>query len=102
MSFSPENGMVTVRVTPKEKTVLIEVEDEGKGIPENNLDRIFERFYTERPNHEDYGSHSGLGLSISKQIINAHNGRIWAENIKDPDNDEKIAGARFNIILNAA
>ena len=102
MSFSPEDGMVTVRVTPKEKTVLIEVEDEGKGVPENNLDRIFERFYTERPNHEDYGSHSGLGLSISKQIINAHNGRIWAENIKDPDNKENIAGARFSIILNAA
>lgn len=80
--------------------ILIRVEDQGPGIPENKIETIFERFYTERPNHEDYGAHSGLGLSISRQIIEAHDGRIWAQNLYNDAGE--ITGARFNIVLNAA
>lgn len=100
LSFSPENGKVTVRVLLQNDKVMIQVDDEGPGIPENKLHTVFERFYTERPQHEGYGHHSGLGLSISKQIVDAHGGQIWAENLRAPDGS--IAGARFNVVLNKA
>lgn len=100
ISFSPDDGVVTVRVVKGETQVVVHVEDQGPGIPENNLERIFERFYTERPQHEDYGSHSGLGLSISKQIITAHSGRLWADNMRDENG--RVTGARFTVNLNAA
>ena len=79
--------------------MIVHVEDEGPGIPHNKTETIFERFYTERP-HENYGNHSGLGLSISKQIIDAHHGDIWAEN-KIDDNNERC-GAVFKVKLQAA
>ena len=63
--------------------MLVTVEDEGPGIPEDKLTAIFDRFYSERPAGEKFGTHSGLGLSISKQIVEAHRGRIWAENRLD-------------------
>jgi len=97
LSFSPENGHVTVRVLVQHDTIMVQVEDEGPGIPENKLQTVFERFYTERPQHESYGEHSGLGLSISKQIVDAHNGQIWAENLRNEAGD--IKGARFNVVL---
>jgi len=100
LSFSPENGLVEVRILSEEEQILVQVEDQGPGIPENKLETIFERFYTERPGNEDYGSHSGLGLSISRQIIQAHNGSIWAQNMYDRAGS--VMGARFNIVLNAA
>lgn len=100
LSFSPENGVVDVHILVENAQILIRVEDQGPGIPENKIETIFERFYTERPNHEDYGSHSGLGLSISRQIIEAHDGRIWAQNLYNEAGD--ITGARFNVVLNAA
>jgi len=100
ISFSPPDGIVTVKIRPQKDYILVQVEDQGPGVPESKLNTIFERFYTERPHHEDYGSHSGLGLSISKQIVNAHGGRIWAENTTDPAGE--ITGARFNVILGAA
>ncbi len=78
--------------------MTITIDDEGRGIPDNKLKEIFERFYSERPEHEEYGRHSGLGLSICKQIITAHNGVIYAENRKDRAG--KIKGARFVVILN--
>ena len=59
--------------------IVITVEDDGPGIPPHALERIFERFYTDRPN-QGFGQNSGLGLSISRQIVEAHGGRIWAEN----------------------
>ncbi len=96
LSFSPENGAVIIEANIIKNHIIVTVSDEGIGIPEAKINNIFERFYTERP-HEDYGGHSGLGLSISKQIIDAHDGEIWAENIRD-DKDERI-GAKFSVKL---
>jgi two-component system sensor histidine kinase ChvG len=100
LSFSPADGTVRIAVTNEGTKTIVTIEDDGPGIPDNKIDSIFERFYTERPDHEDYGAHSGLGLSISKQIIDAHDGRIYAENIRDK-NSNRI-GARFIIELGTA
>jgi two-component system sensor histidine kinase ChvG len=97
LSFSPEEGTVRISVENKDGNVIINIEDDGPGIPENKINDIFERFYTERPDHEDYGTHSGLGLSISKQIIEAHDGNIWAENIRDAEG--KRIGTKFAAAL---
>ncbi len=104
ISFSPPGGkiMVTCRHIAKAKAVEITVEDEGRGIPSENLERVFERFYTDRPEHEEFGQNSGLGLNISRQIVEAHKGKIWAENrLGKPGEDGKpaILGARFVIRL---
>ncbi|MFP1130720.1 stimulus-sensing domain-containing protein [Asticcacaulis sp. W401b] len=100
-SFSPEGGTVRVCVAysdadPK-RPVHIVIEDDGPGIPAENLETIFQRFYTSRPKGTDFGRNSGLGLSISRQIIEAQGGRIWAANRLNGDNT--IAGARFTITL---
>lgn len=100
LSFSPENGTISIFVIPLKRRVSITIEDEGPGIPDAKLENIFERFYTERPGHEDFGQHSGLGLSICKHIIEAHGGHIFAENIKHPDGS--VRGARFTVVLNKA
>jgi two-component system sensor histidine kinase ChvG len=97
LSFCPPEGQVTVRVLLQQDNILIQVDDQGPGIPENKLQTVFERFYTERPQHESYGDHSGLGLSISKQIIDSLGGQIWAENLRNDQGDVK--GARFNVVL---
>ena len=99
VSFSPEGGVVTVhaRYVANSDNVEITVSDQGHGIPENKLDDIFERFYSERPSHESYGMHSGLGLAIARQIVSAYNGKIYAENIVNPNG--KIDGARFTVHL---
>ena len=98
LSFSPLKTSIKILATVQGGRVSVAIEDEGPGIPEKQLDNIFKRFYSERPEHEKYGQHSGLGLSICKQIINAHNGIIYAENRKDRDG--KIIGARFVVVLN--
>lgn len=98
LSFSPQNGNIFIEALVKDNHILIRLEDEGPGIPEGKLDSIFERFYSERPENEDYGNHSGLGLSICKQIIEAHQGRIFAENMSNPSG--QVTGARFTVILN--
>ncbi len=79
----PDGGVVTIRAAAIAggKKVRISVEDNGPGIPDENLKDVFSRFYSERPGQE-FGNHSGLGLSISEQIIEAHGGEIWAENIR--------------------
>ena len=100
LSFSPPEGRVTIRVLLQGDRIVVQVDDEGPGIPENKLQTIFERFYTERPQHEGYGEHSGLGLSISKLIVEAHNGQLWAENLRGSDGT--IKGARFNVVLGKA
>lgn len=97
LSFSPPDKTVMMWVSRVGRFIQIEVEDSGPGIPENKLDAVFDRFYSERPKTEKFGTHSGLGLSISKQIIDAHRGRIWAENRRDESG--KIVGARFIVQL---
>ena len=92
VSFSPPGGTVTVAVSTEGETIKITVTDEGPGIT-GDVTRIFQRFYTDRPETESFGNHSGLGLSISKQIIEAHKGRIRAENRTDR------SGAIFTIVL---
>ncbi|MCB4770517.1 sensor histidine kinase [Ancylobacter sp. Lp-2] len=79
-SFSPKGGEVRVACHKVKGGVEVIVDDDGPGIPEHALARIFERFYTDRPEEQGFGQNSGLGLSISKQIVEAHGGRIWAEN----------------------
>jgi two-component system sensor histidine kinase ChvG len=113
ISFSPENGKiyVTAKRARRVKEIEIAIEDDGPGIAPENLEKVFTRFYTDRPGHEPFGRNSGLGLHISQQIVNAHGGRMWAENrispkprrpgSKAPD-VEKSYGARFVIRLPAA
>jgi len=96
-TFSPPGGSITVRLSRSASRAQITVDDEGPGIPDGKAEALFDRFYTERPESEKFGTHSGLGLSISKQIVEAHKGRIWAENRYRPDGT--IAGARFLISL---
>jgi two-component system sensor histidine kinase ChvG len=97
VSFSPPGAGIRVGVREDGRAVLVTVEDDGPGIPQEKLTTIFDRFYTERPAAEKFGTHSGLGLSISKQIIEAHRGRIWAENRRDASG--AVCGARFLIRL---
>lgn len=92
VSFSPENGTVHVSIKTTADEVTLNVMDEGPGI-KGDASRIFERFYTDRPETESFGDHSGLGLSISKQIVEAHRGRISAENRAD------TTGAMFTVVL---
>ncbi len=97
ISFSRKEGNIWIRVQRRNRMVEIIVEDEGIGIPEDKLESIFERFYSERPKGEAFGKHSGLGLNICKQVVEAHGGQIIAENRSD---DEKnIIGARFIVLL---
>jgi two-component system sensor histidine kinase ChvG len=102
-SFSEPGGEVRVTCRRVKNEIEIVVDDDGAGIRPGAFDKIFERFYTDRP-HQGFGQNSGLGLSISKQIIEAHGGRIRAENRAGPANaegDAKIAGARFVVRLPA-
>jgi two-component system, OmpR family, sensor histidine kinase ChvG len=96
-SFSPRKGRILVRVKDVDPVVEISVEDQGPGIPEANLEHIFDRFYSERPHGEKFGQHSGLGLSISRQILEALHGQISAENVRDDSG--KVLGARFIVRL---
>jgi two-component system sensor histidine kinase ChvG len=85
-------------VTVEERRVLISLENDGPCIPENKLETIFERFYSERPEHEAYGQNSGLGRSICKQIIGAHDGGIFVKNLTDKT--RAPSGVKFTVILN--
>ena len=92
ISFSPADSVITVRTAHTATGVEIAVEDQGPGIPAGKEEAIFERFYSERPESEKFGTHSGLGLSISRQIVEAHGGTIHAEN-------RAGGGARFVVRL---
>jgi two-component system sensor histidine kinase ChvG len=101
-TFSPPGGTVAISVSGDPGAayrpgVRVTVEDDGPGVPEENLDRIFDRFYTERPKGAAFGSHSGLGLAIARQIVSAHQGRIFAENRRDAEG--VVEGARFVVDL---
>ena len=96
-SFSPPRGTIALRAREAGGMVEISVEDDGPGIPEGNLEQVFDRFYSERPKGEKFGQHSGLGLSISRQIIEALRGQISADNRRGIGN--KVLGARFVVRL---
>ena len=96
-SFSPPGGEIALHASRQDDVVQVTVEDDGPGIPEGKLEAVFDRFYSERPAGEKFGTHSGLGLAISKQIIEAHGGTIYAENRHDSAGDVK--GARFVVRL---
>jgi two-component system sensor histidine kinase ChvG len=100
LSFSPPNSTITLRAIPEGKWIRLEVEDQGPGIPLGREEAIFQRFYSERPEGEKFGTHSGLGLSISRQIVDAHGGTIKAENLTDGAG--KVRGCRFTVRLPAA
>ena len=97
LSFSQEGESVTIILDSNADRTKIIFDDNGPGIPESRLEKIFDRFYSERPVAESFGMHSGLGLSIAKQIIDSHGGIIYAENRKDKEG--KILGARFVVNL---
>jgi two-component system sensor histidine kinase ChvG len=96
-SFSPPDGEIGLRAEEIGGMVEIAVEDSGPGIPDAKLENIFARFYSERPQGERFGQHSGLGLSISRQIVEALRGQIVAENRRDAAG--KVIGARFLVRL---
>ncbi|KEP69179.1 histidine kinase [Thioclava dalianensis] len=99
-SFCEDGDAVRVWARRRDNRVLVVVEDTGPGIPQEALSKVFKRFYSERPEGQ-FGDHSGLGLAISKQIIEAHGGVIWAENIRPTDADltSDPLGARFVVGL---
>jgi len=103
-SFSPAGSTVRVTCRRLKTEIEIMVDDDGPGVPEEAVEKIFERFYTHRPD-QDFGQNSGLGLSISKHIVEAHDGRVWVENrhaattvVGDPPD---VLGARFIVRLPA-
>ena len=100
ISFCESGDAIRVWARKRENRVLIVVEDTGPGIPENALSKIFQRFYSQRPDNQ-FGNNSGLGLAISKQIVEAHGGVIWAENIRPTEADitSEPLGARFVVGL---
>ncbi len=101
-SFVPEKtGRIGVRLRRGRNHIVITVEDNGPGIRAEDIERIFERFYTDRPDGEAFGQNSGLGLSISRQIAEAHGGTLVAENIVDKESGD-ITGARFILTLPAS
>ena len=95
VSFSPPGGTVAVAVERDGRHVVVRVDDDGPGIPPENRDDIFRRFYSDRPAGEDFGRHSGLGLAIARTIVEAHDGTITAAN-------RDLGGARFTVTLPAA
>nr|WP_247748285.1 sensor histidine kinase [Ruegeria sp. R13_0] len=100
ISFCEDGDAIRVWVRQRDHRVLVVVEDTGPGIPEQALTKVFKRFYSERP-EEHFGNNSGLGLAISKQIVEAHGGVIWAENIRPTEADvtSEPLGARFVVGL---
>jgi two-component system sensor histidine kinase ChvG len=97
VSFSPPDGTIRLSLTRRGGMAEIAVEDEGPGLPEDWMDRLFERFYSARPEGEAFGRHSGLGLSIARQVVEAHGGTIVGENRLGGAG--AIVGARFVVRL---
>jgi two-component system sensor histidine kinase ChvG len=96
-SFSPAGGRVVLGARDAGSMVEVSVDDEGPGMPDARLEHVFDRFYSERPQGERFGQHSGLGLSISRQIVEALKGRISAENRRDDTG--RVLGARLVVRL---
>ncbi|HEY2710592.1 MAG TPA: stimulus-sensing domain-containing protein [Caulobacteraceae bacterium] len=98
-SFSPPGGEVRVTLGRDRTMALITIDDDGPGVPPENLETVFERFYTARPRGAAFGGNSGLGLSIARQIVEAHGGQIRAENRANDDGE--TGGARFVVTIPA-
>jgi len=96
-SFSNVGADVRLGLRRGAREVLVEVDDDGPGIPADNLETVFERFYTSRPKGKAFGGNSGLGLSIARQIAEAHSGRLWAQNRTDAEG--RVIGSRFTLAL---
>jgi two-component system sensor histidine kinase ChvG len=96
ISFSPPGGLVEIAASRVGKQVRIRIDDEGPGVPAEAREAIFNRFHSVRPETEDFGRHSGLGLAIAKAIVEGHNGEITVQ-----DRDDAPSGARFVICLPA-
>ena len=95
-SFVPgQKGIISVTVQNEDEATSIIIEDNGPGIAAENVERVFERFYTDRPGIESFGQNSGLGLSISRQIVEGHGGTLTA------GRSERLGGAAFTIRLPA-
>ena len=97
ISFSPKDGTIRITASLDDGWIRIDLDDDGPGLPAGKEETIFERFYTQRRESEKFGTHSGLGLSISKQIVDAHGGQLSAANRTRPDGS--VIGARFTIRL---
>ncbi|MGB3721607.1 MAG: HAMP domain-containing sensor histidine kinase, partial [Pacificimonas sp.] len=95
VSFSPDGGIVEISAAGGRREVVLRVDDRGPGIPEGAEEKIFQRFYSERPGGEAFGQHSGLGLAISRAIVEAHDGHLTGQN-------RKAGGARFTVRIPAA
>jgi two-component system sensor histidine kinase ChvG len=94
VSFSPDDGLVTVSAIAEDGNIIVRVEDEGPGVPEEARDAIFRRFHSVRPASEAFGIHSGLGLAIARTIVEGHGGMIAVESRED-----RLSGARFVVRL---
>jgi len=94
VSFSPDNGLITVAATLADDDLVIRVEDEGPGVPEESREAVFRRFQSIRPENEEFGKHSGLGLAIARTIVEGHQGVIAVESRED-----RLSGARFVVRL---
>ncbi|QDZ07571.1 HAMP domain-containing protein [Sphingomonas panacisoli] len=94
VSFSPDNGLITVGATVERRELVVRVEDEGPGVPEEARESVFDRFQSIRPESEEFGKHSGLGLAIARTIVEGHQGTIVVESRED-----RLSGARFVVRL---
>ena len=94
VSFSPDGGLVQITATVANDEVLLSVEDEGPGVPEEERETVFRRFHSVRPEQEAFGKHSGLGLAIARSIVEGHQGRIVIA-----DREDALRGARFDVYL---
>jgi two-component system sensor histidine kinase ChvG len=100
ISFSPKGGVISIGIMRERDQVVVTIDDQGPGIPDASLESIFRRFYSQRPNAEQFGNHSGLGLSICRQIVDAYGGSIAAGNLRTPEGH--VQGARFTLRLPVA
>ena len=94
LSFSPDDGIITVALARTAGDAVIRVEDEGPGVPPEAREAIFRRFHSVRPESEAFGKHSGLGLAIARTIVDGHQGKITVES-----RDDRLSGARFVVTL---